>query len=196
MLSRQVGLTRKIDYYKFYNSLTGKKDPAVEKEIGARALAELTKPLPPLNPTAANPARSRNLAAEYRATVMQSVIKNKLASPTFYDELLAKEPDADVLKSMALQAKNYTNQNRIRTLLAIVRSANANEGVEVAAWNEIKAMRLDPPSQERVSEDFIQAREARPAGRSTAGAQAPSNLPEDRRPPQRPRNIFEQLFGG
>ena len=114
----------------------------------------------------------------------------------FYDELLAKEPDADVLKSMALQAKNYTNQNRIRTLLAIVRSANANEGVEVAAWNEIKAMRLDPPSQERVSEDFIQAREARPAGRSTAGAQAPSNLPEDRRPPQRPRNIFEQLFGG
>ena len=88
-------------------------------------------------------------------------------------------------------------QNRIRTLLNIVRSPNANEAVEVAAWNEIKAMGLDPSTQAKVSNDFIDAREARPASRSTASQPASnSTVPADRRPPQRERGFFEQLFGG
>jgi len=187
MSSRAVGLTRKIDYYKFYNALTGQKDELVEKEIQTRAVGELARPLPPLNPTAAHPERSRNLAAEYRATVVQALIKNKVAGPTFYEDMLAKNPEADVLKSMALQSRNYLPDNRVQRLLKIVASPAANEAVEVAAWNEIKAMKLDPGTMEKVSEHFIQARESRPA--------LPEPAPETARGPGAPpqRDFLDRL---
>lgn len=199
MSSRQVGLTRKIDYYKFYNALTGQKDEAVEKELQARAIAELAKPLPPLNPTAHNPARSRNLAAEYRATVVQAMIKNKVAGPTFYDEMLAKNPEADVLKSLALQVRNYVPGGRVQRLLAIVGSPAANEAVEVAAWKEIQAMKLDEGTMEKVQEHFIQAREARPVRRDVAAEPAPAtSAPSAARrgpnaPPQRDPDILDRI---
>lgn len=201
MASRQVGLTRKIDYYKFYNLLTGKKDEAVEKDIQNRAVAELARPLPALDPTAHNPARSRNLAANYRAEVIQALVKNKVAGPTFYDDILAKEPEADVLNSLAAQVPNYLPGNRVQRLLRIVGSPSANKIVENTAWKQLSAMGLDPGTLDTVRDHFEDVRDSRPApsrrdiASPTLAPAAPS-APGSRRPaaPREEPNFFERLF--
>lgn len=198
MGSRQVGITRKIDYYRFYNALTGQKDAAVELDIQTRAMAELMKPLPALTPGAHNPARSRNLAADYRISVVQSLVKNKVVNASFYDDLIKKDPEADVLQALAQQVKNYGPDNRIRRLIGIVAAPGADDAVEGVAWAEIQAMRLDEQTMAVVQEDFIRARESRGEHRNTAGGPLPESAPRARTqaaPPERP-GFFESIFGG
>jgi hypothetical protein len=186
--SRQVGFTRKIDYYKFYNLLTGEKLPEVEAEITSRGIDELSRPLPALDPNAAHPARSRNLAASYRATVIQAIVKNKLAGPTFYEDLLAKKPEADVLKSMALQVFNYTPSNRVKRLVDISRSPNADANVAAAVIKQLQNSGIDQNTFNSLYYEIMEN-----AGRRSADdGSRPASQPQ----PQRPRNFLEELFGG
>jgi hypothetical protein len=142
MKSKQVGILRKIDYYRFYRDLMGKTDKEMEKEVEAQAIEVFAQPLPAVDPRAEHPERSRNLAADYRATLFQSFLKNGLASEDFYESLLTKNPEADILKSMALQAPRYNRDDATLWLLQISASPNANRATAAAILNTMKAMKI------------------------------------------------------
>jgi hypothetical protein len=142
MRSKQVGVLKKIDYYRFYQDLTGKFDKALDRQISKDVVEVLAQPLPPLDPRATNPARSRNLAADYRATLFQSLVKNRIASPEFYEELIMKNPEADVLKSMALHAQRYNADDATVWLLQISASPKANKKVGEAILTTMQKMKL------------------------------------------------------
>jgi hypothetical protein len=140
--SKQVGVLKKIDYYRFYQDLTGKFDRGLDKQISNDVVEVLSQPLPDLDPRAANPARSRNLAADYRATLFQSLVKNRIASPDFYENMLNRNPEADVLKSMALQAPRYNLDDATVWLLQIAASPKANNKVAEAVLTTMQKMKL------------------------------------------------------
>ncbi|MGZ3696182.1 MAG: hypothetical protein ACXWQO_19305, partial [Bdellovibrionota bacterium] len=103
--SKQVGTMRKIDYYKFYTSLTGNSSPAVQAEIEARILEELKRPLPRTSQT------SRMLARDYRKTLLESGLKNKLLSPNIGESILALNPEWDVLEAMGILIPYFPGQD-------------------------------------------------------------------------------------
>lgn len=140
--SKQVGVMKKIDYYRFYQDLTGKSDRAINKQLSSDVIEVLVQPLPDLDPRAANPARSRNLAADYRATLFQSLVKNRIASPDFYENLLMRDPQPDVLKSMALHAPRYNRDDAVLWLLQISASPRADAKVGEAILKTFKNMKL------------------------------------------------------
>lgn len=142
MRSKQVGALKKIDYYRFYQDLTGKSDKNLDRQVTADVVEVLSQPLPALDPQAENPARSRNLAADFRATLFQSLVKNRIATPDFYEQLLQKAPEADVLKSMALQAPRYSPGEATALMLRISASPKANSKVGEAILNTMLRMKL------------------------------------------------------
>lgn len=165
MGSRQVGVVRKIEYYQFFRDLTGGTDPALEEEIQAKVTAVLLQPLPELNPTAAHPERSRNLAASYRTTVFQALVKNKMAGYEFYNQLLQKNPEADVLKNMALQANTFSKNivvnpkdaSRLASsmLLEITYQPKLNAGVANAVIKVLSEMKLPPEQFAAYRQDIL-----------------------------------------
>jgi hypothetical protein len=142
MRSKQVGALKKIDYYRFYQDLTGKFDKELDKQVTKDVVEVLSQPLPELDPRAHNPARSRNLAADYRATLFQSLVKNRIAAPNFYEDLLAQNPEADVLKSMALHAPRYNSDEATIWLLQISASPKADSKVGEAILSTMQKMKL------------------------------------------------------
>lgn len=143
MQSRQVGLMRKIDYYRFHLLLTGAANPAMEAAIRAKALAELSRELPPApeplalgvveTPVEATRRRgmnrSRQLAQAYRASMIQSLIKNRLGGAEFYRGLLAAKPEVDVLQSLARHGQGSDPQGFSAALRAETESQLAARGV-------------------------------------------------------------------
>jgi len=144
--SKQTGTLRKIEFYKFSQDLTGHDDADLEQEINVATRKQLLQPLPDLDPQATNPARSRQLAAGFRATLFQSLLKNRLAKGDFYDELLNGKPEADVLMQMTKQARAYNSRWAKRNLLAIAESPKASVEVANAVLSELAALGL--PEQE------------------------------------------------
>ncbi len=144
--SKQTGTLRKIEFYKFSQDLIGHDDDDLEKEINVATRKQLLQALPPLDPTATNPARSRQLAVSFRATLFQSLLKNRLAKGDFYDRLLEGKPEADVLMQMTKQAKAFHGAKAKQSLLAIAASPNASVEVGNAVLNELATMNL--PEQE------------------------------------------------
>lgn len=92
--SKQLGLLRKIDFYRFYNLLTGKKIPEVEADIEAKMLEEFRKPLPRTSQS------ERRLAMGFRRLLMESGFKNKVLGEQTADAILALNPEWDVLASL------------------------------------------------------------------------------------------------
>ncbi|MGE3260468.1 MAG: hypothetical protein AB7K68_01700 [Bacteriovoracia bacterium] len=119
--SKQLGVMRKIDYYKFYNSMTGKTVPAVQTEIEARILDELKKPLPRTSQT------SRMLARSYRRMMLESGLKNKLLSPGIAESILALNPEYDVLEAMAKLINFIPSDDKVALLARLASFPQANK---------------------------------------------------------------------
>lgn len=131
--SPQVGVLRKIDFYKFYNAMTGQDVPEVRAEIEARILDELKKPLPRTSQT------SRLLARSYRATLLQAGLKNKLLSPNVADSILALNPEWDVLEAVAKNISFFQVPDKIALLN---RLATFNQGNKILAGEILNSIYL------------------------------------------------------
>ena len=136
MESRQVGVLRKIDYYRFQEDLFKRPNVNAAQEIANASIKELLRTLPELTPNAEHPERSRTLAANYRATLFQSLIKNKMVGPKFYNDLLQGNPEGDVLYAMATQAGNYGNAKELLTGISF--SPKADKAVASAILKTYK----------------------------------------------------------
>lgn len=200
--SNQVGVLRKIDYYKFSQELSGDTDRELEKEIVNAAMKEFARPLPPLDPTATIPARSRNLAADFRATLFQSVLKNRLAGRNFYKDLFSQNPDADLLKAMALHARSFNPREAKQNLLIAGRSPNANRQVAASVLKELDKLNLQPQEYNAYYAEIWGKLEHVSASPSASpGAAQPIGSPTQLQPnPQQNTDplgsFFRGIFGG
>lgn len=194
--SKQTGTLRKIDYYRFSQDLTGEDDEELEKQITDAARKELLRPLPALDPTAVNPARSRSLAVDFRATLFQSVLKNRLAKSEYYNQILEGNPEEDVLMQMTKNARRFNSQDATINLLQIAYSPKATVEVANAVLNEMAAMQL--PAQEynsyhqQITRRFANGNPAPVPGGQQPQRQQPRPQPQQNVDPI--GNFFRGLF--
>ncbi|MCO5144260.1 MAG: hypothetical protein M9962_14315 [Oligoflexia bacterium] len=156
--SEQVGILRKMEFYAFYKALMNQKDDKVERIIQSKVIDILSKPLPE------GSDRTRTLAANYRATIVQSLIKNRISSIDFFPLLLTLEPQEDVLISMArnAQASAYTDTGVRDSLLKIVGSPNSSEKVLATAEKILKKLKLSDEEKALASQNMLAALNNRP----------------------------------
>lgn len=217
MVSKQVGILQRTDYYKLFQLLTGEKDVALEADIRTRAAAELTRPLPawpaPLAP-GATPAqleayelryksvkRSRGLSNTHRMVIIQSVAKNGLGAQALYEETLATQPDADALVVLAQQARNagVISPDNLRM---IVMSPKADGDVARAVMKAMPQAEVNQPgsSYARLHNAIAADLQARFPAQAPAGNQAPMDIRAPAAPAPVPARdpvtgFFQNIFG-
>lgn len=218
--SKQVGVLRKVDYYHFYRNLTGKNEPDVETEIQSKVLEELKKPLPRTTQS------SRNLARDYRRTLLESLLKNKLATPDITEKLFGMNPEWDVYEAMATLVDYLPEKNKIKLLdrigslpappaNALVASAvvhslrrhlpNTQDDSQYTYYHDKIWLRLKdvkdnwqqtPPAANGGAARLPANNGAPGAAPNNGGAATPPNIPARTNPNDPVGDFFRRIFGG